>query len=105
MFCKNKDGYKIGNNCSFVCFMIFWSKRKGKLSRKETVHMGIYLNSVSPYTLYKSEVCSPYFVDKSQMLRELIPLAESDLQYPDYHTSCKSECNRSCTYHFWYWFW
>lgn len=56
--------------------MIFWSKRKGKLSRKETVHMGIYLNSVSPYTLYKSEVCSPYFVDKSQMLRELIPLAE-----------------------------
>ena len=38
--------------------------------------MGIYLNSVSPYTLYKSEVCSPYFVDKSQMLRELIPLAE-----------------------------
>ena len=26
----------------------------------------------------------------------------SDLQYPDYHTSCKSECNRSCTYHFWY---
>ena len=38
--------------------------------------MGIYLNSVSTYTLYKSEVCSPYFVDKSQMLRELIPLAE-----------------------------
>ena len=29
----------------------------------------------------------------------------SDLQYPDYHTSCKSECNRSCTYHFWYRFW
>ena len=27
--------------------------------------MGIYLNSVSPYTLYKSEVCSPYLLDKS----------------------------------------
>ena len=38
--------------------------------------MGIYLNSMSPYTLYKSEVNSPYFVDKSQMLKELIPLAE-----------------------------
>ena len=38
--------------------------------------MGIYLNSVSPYTLYKSEVSSAYFVDKSRMLKELIPLAE-----------------------------
>lgn len=38
--------------------------------------MGIYLNSMSPYTLYKSEVNSPYFVDKSQMLKELIPLVE-----------------------------
>ena len=33
------------------------------------------------------------------------PAGRSDLQYPDYHTSCKSECNRSCTYHFWYRFW
>lgn len=38
--------------------------------------MGIYLNSVSSYTLYKSEVSSAYFVDKSRMLKELIPLAE-----------------------------
>ena len=38
--------------------------------------MGIYLNSMSTYTLYKSEVNSPYFVDKSQMLKELIPLVE-----------------------------
>lgn len=38
--------------------------------------MGIYLNSISPYSLYKSEYSRPYFVDKSKLLRELIPLAE-----------------------------
>ena len=38
--------------------------------------MGIYLNSSSPYSLYKSEYTRPYFVDKSKLLRELIPLAE-----------------------------
>lgn len=38
--------------------------------------MGIYLNSISPYSLYKSEYIRPYFVDKSKLLRELIPLAE-----------------------------
>lgn len=35
--------------------------------------MGTYLNSISPYTLYKSESLSPYFVDKTLMLRELFP--------------------------------
>ena len=29
----------------------------------------------------------------------------SDLQYPDDHASCKSECNRSCADHLWYRFW
>lgn len=38
--------------------------------------MGIYLNSSSPYSLYKSEYTRPYFVDKSKLLRELMPLAE-----------------------------
>lgn len=38
--------------------------------------MGIYLNSVSPYTMYKSECSKPYFVDKSLIIRELLPLAE-----------------------------
>ena len=33
--------------------------------------MGTYLNSITPYTLYKSESLSPYFVDKTLMLREL----------------------------------
>ena len=35
--------------------------------------MGTYLNSITPYTLYKSESLSPYFVDKTLMLRELLP--------------------------------
>ena len=35
--------------------------------------MGTYLNSITPYTLYKSECLSAYFVDKTLMLRELLP--------------------------------
>ena len=35
--------------------------------------MGTYLNSITPYTLYKSESLCPYFVDKTLMLRELFP--------------------------------
>lgn len=35
--------------------------------------MGTYLNSITPYTLYKSESLSPYFVDKTPMLSELFP--------------------------------
>lgn len=35
--------------------------------------MGTYLNSIAPYTLYKSESLSPYFVDKTLMLSELFP--------------------------------
>lgn len=38
--------------------------------------MGFYLNSAAPYFLYKSEVSSPYFVDKSQLLEELFPFVE-----------------------------
>ena len=35
--------------------------------------MGTYLNSITPYTLYKSESLCPYFVDNTLMLRELFP--------------------------------
>jgi hypothetical protein len=40
------------------------------------MEMGIYLNSESAYTLYKSETQKPYFVDKSRMIEELFPLIE-----------------------------
>ncbi len=39
--------------------------------------MGYYLNSTQVYSLYKSEVESPYFVDKSLLLKELFPLVET----------------------------
>ncbi|MCD7764147.1 MAG: ATP-binding protein [Lachnospiraceae bacterium] len=39
--------------------------------------MGYYLNSTQVYSLYKSEVVSPYFVDKSLLLKELFPLVEA----------------------------
>ena len=38
--------------------------------------MGVYLNSAGPYTMYKSECSKPYFVDKSMIIKELLPLAE-----------------------------
>ena len=38
--------------------------------------MGIYVNSKTAYTLYKSETVKPFFVDKSMILKELFSLAE-----------------------------
>ncbi|MCD7833968.1 MAG: ATP-binding protein [Lachnospiraceae bacterium] len=38
--------------------------------------MGYYLNSTSAFSLYESETKKPYFVDKTIMLEELIPLVE-----------------------------
>ncbi len=38
--------------------------------------MGIYLKNSDAYAMYKSETVRPYFVDKSLLLEELIPLVE-----------------------------
>ncbi|MCD8221486.1 MAG: AAA family ATPase [Clostridiales bacterium] len=38
--------------------------------------MGYYLNSTKVFSLYESEVRKPYFVDKSEILNELIPFVE-----------------------------
>ncbi|MCD8104949.1 MAG: ATP-binding protein [Lachnospiraceae bacterium] len=38
--------------------------------------MGYYLNSTQGYSLYESETKKPYFVDKTAMLKELIPLVK-----------------------------
>ena len=38
--------------------------------------MGVYLNSASPYTMYKSEQKKPYFVDKTRIIGELLPLIQ-----------------------------
>ena len=43
--------------------------------------MGIYLNSKSPYLLFQRESASAYFVDKTEILKDLVPLVglEEDL--------------------------
>ena len=43
--------------------------------------MGFYLNNLDVYTLYKSEVEKPYFVDKSLLLQELFPLLDEGKSY------------------------
>lgn len=43
--------------------------------------MGIYVNSKTAYTLYKSETVKPYFIDKTMILKELFPLVEQGNNY------------------------
>lgn len=40
--------------------------------------MGVYLNSTSAYGLFRRDYASTYFVDKSEILKELVPLVELD---------------------------
>ncbi|MCD7807088.1 MAG: AAA family ATPase, partial [Lachnospiraceae bacterium] len=39
--------------------------------------MGYYLNSARAFTLYQNETNNPYYVDKTMLLAELIPLVKS----------------------------
>ena len=43
--------------------------------------MGSYLDSTIAYTLYKDETIKPYFVDKTGLLEELIPLVNQGSSY------------------------
>lgn len=43
--------------------------------------MGMYVNSKTAYTLYKSETLKPYFVDKTMILKELFPLVKEGSNY------------------------
>lgn len=38
--------------------------------------MGVYLNSKRPYLLFRNEYAAPYFVDKTEILKELVPLVK-----------------------------
>ena len=40
---------------------------------KEVVRMGFYLNNDEPYSMYQEMAQSPYFVDKTAMINEIIP--------------------------------
>lgn len=44
--------------------------------------MGIYLNSKKPYLLFQETVSSTYFVDKTDLLNDLVPLLESNVPIP-----------------------
>lgn len=43
--------------------------------------MGYYLNHAEPYIMYQEVVNDPYFVDKSAILEELIPLVDTQQKY------------------------
>lgn len=43
--------------------------------------MGKYLNAKKPFSLYKEETAAPYFVDKSTILEDLIPLIGQSNKY------------------------
>lgn len=43
--------------------------------------MGVYLNSLTAYTLYKNETQKPYFVDKTLLLEELFPFVMEGNNY------------------------
>ena len=43
--------------------------------------MGIYLNGSSAYTLFKNEAAKPYFIDKTKLIEELLPLVEQGSSY------------------------
>lgn len=45
--------------------------------------MGVYLNSKRPGAIYRKMVRSRYFVDKTAILRELIPAVEQDIEGSD----------------------
>lgn len=51
------------------------------IKQRKVETMGAYLNGIQPYTLYKRVAQSKYFVDKSAILGELIPLIDSDTNY------------------------
>ena len=40
--------------------------------------MGVYLNSKSPFVLFQEDFAYTYFVDKSEIIAELVPLVEME---------------------------
>lgn len=45
--------------------------------REEAQSMGFYLNSKKPFLMFQEEAASTYFVDKSDILKELVPIVSS----------------------------
>lgn len=53
--------------------------------------MGQYLNSKEPYDQYKTVMNGPYFVDKTEILEELIPAVGISYDKETKAHSCKVE--------------
>ena len=49
--------------------------------REREFGMGVYLDSKKPFSIYGSEKKQPYFVDKTRLLSELLPLVEAGGNY------------------------
>lgn len=45
--------------------------------------MGVYLHSKKPFLLFQETASSTYFVDKSQIIKDLIPLIDHTLPVTD----------------------
>lgn len=43
--------------------------------------MGYFLNNEDPYVLYQEAAAQPYFVDKTEILRDIFPLIDSTEKY------------------------
>ena len=54
---------------------------KNKNYPQEVRNMGFYLGSAAPKALYRSQVKSPYFVDKSIVLKDLFKVMETESKH------------------------
>ncbi len=69
-------------------------QKKGKGG---AVKMGVYLNSKSPYLLFQEASSSVYFVDKTEILKELVPIVEPDEDMIGNDT-VRTDCGRGHKY-------
>lgn len=67
-------------NClPLLCCAILSSERgEAPHYSKEIESMGVYLNSKKPFLLFRETASSTYFVDKSEIIKDLIPLIEDN---------------------------
>ena len=66
--------------------------------RKEWVRqVGVYLNSKKPFGLFFDEAVSTYFIDKSEMLKELIPLVANSEDILEQGKTNKGKDNKYIT--------
>ncbi|MCD8119218.1 MAG: ATP-binding protein [Lachnospiraceae bacterium] len=58
--------------------------------------MGVYLNSKKPSTIYRKAAQALYFIDKTDILKELIPIVEMDSDEPEVTDACGKDIRYLC---------